>query len=116
MPVNRRQDPCAPLVLKIDFGHHVADTAAQLNYLNVIGMNTISVEDRAIAKDRNQTGVIRPWRMERVDTDRKAFDPRDDGVQRSQLRHVIITSSLRSVGAIFPDNDVGQHFSYLSLN
>src|SRR6267142_5305945 len=72
-------------------------------------MNTISVQDRAVAKDRNQTSVVRARRMQCVDTDRKAFNSRKDGVQRSELRNVIITSSLRSVGAIFPDYDVGQH-------
>ena len=50
-------------VLKINFGHHVRNAAAELDDLNVIGMNRIGVQDRAIAKGRNQPGVVRPGRM-----------------------------------------------------
>src|SRR6266481_8218898 len=101
--------PALPSVFKIHFGHCFADASAELDDLNVIGMDRVGFQDRAIAKGRDQTGVVRSRRMQSVDTDRKTLNSRDYGTERPQLRHVIVTSVLRSVAAIFPHYDMGQH-------
>src|SRR3977135_1215961 len=99
--------PALPSLLKIDFGHCFADASAELDDLNVIGMDRVGFQDRAIAKARDQASVVRPRRMQNVDTDRKTLNSRDDGTERPQLRHVIVASVLRSVTAIFPHYDMG---------
>jgi hypothetical protein len=98
--VNRRQgclrsgQACAPSRLKVDFGHLIADAAAELDDLNVIGMHSVVVEGRPVAKARNQARVVRIRRMQYIDSDRKTFNSRDDGAQRSQALDVIIASIL----------------------
>src|SRR5882724_2858827 len=101
--------PALLSVLKIDFSHRFSDAAAELDDLNVIGVDGIRVQDGAVTKDPHQTNVVRLRRMQCVDTDRQAFNSRHDGTQRSQARQVFVAGSLRSFGAIFPNYDVGQH-------
>src|ERR1700682_183269 len=95
--------------LKIDFGHQIGDAATKLDDLNVIGVNCVSVEHRAISKDGSQTRVVRPGRVQRVETDRKALNSRHDGGERSQTVHMILASCLRGICTILPNYDVGQH-------
>jgi len=63
--------PALLSILKIDFGHCFADASAELDDLNVIGMDRVGIQHRAIAKGSDQTSVVRPWGMQDVDTDEK---------------------------------------------
>ena len=50
-------------ILEINRCHNVADAAAKLSNLHMLGMNRISIERSSVVKDGDQTRVERTWQM-----------------------------------------------------
>lgn len=68
-------------VFKVHGRNQLADAAAKLGDLHVIGMNCVSIKRRAVAKDPNQTGIVRAGQMKRVEPDCQTLNAGNDRTQ-----------------------------------
>jgi hypothetical protein len=93
-----------------------ADRAPEVCDTYVFWMNGVGVERGAVAEDGDEPRVVRARKMKRVGADREALYSADDGRKTTQARDMLIAYVLFNVGAIFPDNDMSEHFSCINLS
>src|SRR5216683_5269412 len=60
------QDACILSAFKVNGRRSVADPAAELGHLHVIGMNGIRIQRAAVAKNRDETRIVRTRQMQCV--------------------------------------------------
>ena len=86
-----------------------ADVAAKLSYLDVFGMNCISIECGAITKDSYETGVVRTRKLKNVASDGQTYDLWYDRTQTTKQTYVLLANFASDFFSILPNNNVGQH-------
>jgi len=65
-------------ILKINLGHRFRDAAAKYDRFHVFWMNGISFEHRAVVEAREEPGVIRIGRPQKIGADSQLIDTRYD--------------------------------------
>lgn len=97
------------LTLEIYGSDVFGDRPAELRSFDVLGMNGVGLEAGAIAKDRDEPGVIGTRKIKHVEADRQTLQLRNNGSKTAQQGNMRIAHFLLNVRAIFPDNNVSQH-------
>ena len=69
-----KPDACAPSILEIDFRHRFDDAVAEFDYGDVVRMDGVGVQDRAVAKESDEAGVVRARRVQNVEPNGETFD------------------------------------------
>src|SRR6266850_7764431 len=100
-----------PSTVEINRGNVVAQAAAKVSDLCMIGMDRIGLQRGAIAENSDQARVVRARQTKGVEAYRKTLDSRNDAADGSQAGDMLFAGSHRNISAVFPNENVCQHNS-----
>src|SRR5215218_6016781 len=108
-PRARSSSSASLLLFKVYGGDVLADDAAEVRDGDVLGVDCVGFEARAVFEGHDEAGVVGARELEHVEADCEALNLWDDCGQASQHGDVLAPLLLAHVRFVLPDYDVRQH-------